>query len=536
VRQKPTLRHPLRSLLAASALALLAATGARAETPEGVVVMAKTIDDIISLDPAEVYEFSGGEVITNVYERLMRFEPEDMTRLVGAAVESYEVSADGKTFTFKVRPGQTFHSGNPVTAEDLAFSLQRVVKLDKTPAFLISQMGFTKDNVDGMITAPAADTLQVTIGEDFSPSLVLNLLSAGVASVVEKKLALENEKDGDLGYDWLRTHSAGSGPFVLRGWKPNESVIMDANPAYRTGAPKVKRVVLRHVPEAAAQRLMLEKDDVDIARDLTADQIQGLAGNPDVVVTEHPGSDTYYMALNQKDERLANPKVRQAFRWLVDYQGMADTFLKGQFIVHQAFWPRGFPGSYDETPFHLDVAKGKALLAEAGYPDGFEVQLDTFNTSPMLDIAQSIQSTLGQAGIKVNLVQNDQKQLFTMYRARQHQVVVLYWAPDYMDPHSNADSFARNSDNSDNPAVKPLAWRNAWYIPEITARTDAAVRERDTEKRMQMYRDLQKDLQEDGPFVIMFQPIRQIAARKSISGFVAGPTFDLVYYRLMAKS
>jgi peptide/nickel transport system substrate-binding protein len=203
----------------ASLIAAAAATApprpATAATPVDTLVVAKAIDDIISLDPAEAYELSGIEMITNVYDRIMRFEADDVTKLVGGAAESWTISDDGKTFTFKLRKGMTFHSGAPVTAEDAAFSLQRVVKLDKTPAFLIDQLGWTKDSVDAMVKAVDDSTLQVTINADFAPSLVLSLMSSVVGSIVEKKVALEHEVNGDLGNGWLKTNSAGSGAFVL---------------------------------------------------------------------------------------------------------------------------------------------------------------------------------------------------------------------------------------------------------------------------------------------------------------------------------
>ncbi len=526
----------VRGLVASGLIGLaVLATPAMAETPKDTFVMAKNFDDIISLDPAEVFELSGGEVIANVYDRIMTHEAENTEKLVPGVAESYAVSDDGKTITLKIRSGLTFHSGNPVTAEDVAFSLQRVILLDKTPAFILSQFGWTKDNVRDLVKATDPSTVTLTITEDFSPTLVLNCLSAGVGSVVDRKLVLEHEKDGDLGYDWLKTHSAGSGPFELKSWKPNETIVLEAFPGDRHGAPKVKRVVIRHVAEPSAQRLLLEKGDIDLARDLTTDQVQGIAGNKDIVVETFPKADLYYLALNQKDERLAKPKVRQAVRWLIDYQGMVDTFLKGKFKVHQAFWPSGFDGSLTDTPFHLDVAKGKQLLAEAGYTDGFEVELDAANSSPQSDIAQSIQQTLGQAGIKAKIISGDQKQVITKYRARQHQMLLLYWSPDYIDPHSNADSFARNPDNSDDAKSKPLAWRNAWDIPDITKQTDAAARERDPDKRRQMYLDLQKTLQEDSPFVILFQKVDLVARRAAVSGFVSGASFDQVYYRLVSK-
>ena len=524
----------LRLALAAGALAL-AGPQVMAATPADTLVIAANIDDMITLDPAEAYEFTGVEIDSNIYDRIMRFEADDVTKLVGGAAESWSASADGKTFTFKLRPGMKFHSGNPVTAEDLAFSLQRVIKLDKTPAFQISQLGWTKDNVDQMVKAVDDTTLQFTVSEEFSPSFVLALMSSGVGAVVDKKVVMAHETNGDFGNAWMKANSAGSGPFILRSWKANESVNLEAFPGYRAGTPGMKRVVVRHVPEAAAQRLLVEKGDADIARDLTPDQVAGLAGNKDVTIMNVPRAALHYIALNLKTTPFANVKVRQALHYLVDYQGMVDTFLKGQAKIHQAFWPSGFWASLTETPYTFDPAKAKALLAEGGYPNGFEVTLDASNTSPGSNIAQSVQATMAQGGIKVTILSAEQKAVITKYRARQHQMLLIYWGPDYMDPHTNADSFARNPDNSDNPKVKPLAWRNSWDIPEITKLTDAAVRERDSEKRAEMYENLQRRVMQEGPFIIMFQDSKQVALRTNVKNFVMGPTSDLVFYQNASK-
>jgi peptide/nickel transport system substrate-binding protein len=527
----------MKKLLGALLLAGgLAVAPAWAETPPDTLVIAKNIDDMITLDPAETFELSGGEVVANLYDRLMGYEQEDITKLVPTAAESYTVSDDARTITFKLKPGLKFHSGNPVTAEDVAFSFERVIALNLSPAFILTQLGWTPENMKDLVKAVDPQMVQITITEDLAPTFVLNCLTAGVASIVDKKVAMEHVKDGDFGHEWLKTNSAGSGPFILKSWKANEAVAMEAFPEARRPSVAMKRVIIRHVPEASAQRLLLEKGDIDIARNLTPDQIQGIAGNPDIVVEAAPKATVYYMGLNQKVEALAKPQVRQAIRWLIDYQGMADTFLKGTLKVHQSFWPSGFDASLTDTPYHLDVEKAKKLLAEAGYPDGFEVDIDAANTQPFADIAQSIQSTFAQAGIKANIVSAEQKQVITKYRARNHQIVLLYWAPDYLDPHSNADSFARNPDNSDEAKAKPLAWRNAWDIPEIMAMTDAAVRERDADKRRQMYLDIQKKMQEDGALINMFQETEQMARRKNVEGFFNGPNTDIVFYRTTTKS
>ena len=221
-------------------LTLLFAGSSHAATPKNTFVVAKDIADIITMDPAEVFEFSGGEMIAQIYDRLMWFEPGDMSELVCGVCESYEVSEDGKTITFTMREGMAFESGNPVTAEDVVYSLRRVVKLNKTPSFIVTQFGWTPENVDDLVRVEDGKAV-VEITEEFSPALVLNALSAGVASIVDMKTVEEHATDGDMGYAWLKNNSAGSGPFTLQSWKANELVSMTANEDFRSGAPGVKR-------------------------------------------------------------------------------------------------------------------------------------------------------------------------------------------------------------------------------------------------------------------------------------------------------
>lgn len=519
------------------AVALAALTPlAQAATPADTLVIAKQIDDLISLDPAEAYELSGIEVLANSYDRIMRFEPTDVEALVPGVAESVTVGDDGRTFTFKIRSGQTFASGNPVTAGDAAWSLQRVIKLEKTPVFLLSQLGWTKDNVDQMVTAPDDSTLVVKIGVDFAPSLVYALLGSVVGSVVDSKVAMEHETDGDMGNGWLKTNSAGSGAYVIKSWTPNDSVMLEANPNYRGGVAALKRVVIRHIPEASAQRLALEKGDVDIANNLTPDQISALSGNADVTVTTIPQALLYYIGLNTKMKELSDPKVRQALRYLVDYDGMANSFLKGAAQVHQSFWAEGFWASYNENPYTLDPDKAKALLAEAGYPNGFTLDLDAPNFAPFVNMAQSVQSTFAQGGVTVNIVSSEMAPMLTKYRAREHQALMVYWGPDYMDPHTNADGFVTNIDNTDAATGgKPLAWRNSWQDEELVAATAAAAKEADPAKREAAYIQLQKDVLDRGAFIIMFQSISQRADRANVKGYVQGSSADVTYYNLTTK-
>ena len=164
------------------------------------------------------------------------------------------------------------------------------------------------------------------------------------------------------------------------------------------------------------------------------------------------------------------PKVRQAIRYLVDYDGLVKTALREGWVINQTFLPNGVMGFVDSHPFTLDIDKAKALLAEAGYPNGFPITVNVASTEQSrMDIAQSLQETFAKVGIQLKILASDQKTVITAYRARKHDMALLTWGIDYFDPATNM-SFVVNTDNSDKPASKPLAWRNGWMDEDSTPR------------------------------------------------------------------
>jgi peptide/nickel transport system substrate-binding protein len=512
-----------------TALALSIALGApmaRAETPSDTLIQAWAIDDIISLDPAEVFEFTASEMLGNTYQPLIGYQFDDVSKVFGVVAESWTISEDGKTISFKIREGNKFASGNPVTAADAVFSLQRAVKLDKSPAFIIGQFGITPENADTAIKQTGDYSFDFTMDQAYAPSLVLYALTATVAYVVDKDLVMSHAEGDDFGYGWLKTHYAGSGPFTIREWRANDVVVMERNDNYVGDAPAMARVIYRHIPEPATERLLLEKGDIDIARKLGPEEFAAFASSPDVTIDSGVKGSLYYLGLNQKNEYLAKPEVREAFKYLVNYQEIADTIMNGGVTVHQAFLPKGFLGAIDDAPYAVNVAKAKELLAKAGLPDGFTVTMDTRNTADITGIATAIQKTMAEAGITLEIVPMDEKQQLTRYRAREHDIFIGKWGPDYQDPHTNADTFASNPDNGDDTSAKTLAWRNAWDIPEETAETKAAMLEPDAAKRAAMYEALQRESQQISPFVIMFQEIERMAIRSNVEGVVVGPSFQ----------
>lgn len=541
--------HISKRLLALTAgaclAALMAGSSVHAATPADTLVEAFAIDDIISLDPAEAFELTTAEITSNTYSLLVRLDINDTSKVTPDLAESWTVSDDGLTYTFKLKPGLKFASGNPVTAEDVAFSFERAVKLDKSPAFLLTQFGLTGDTVTEKARAADAETFSLTVDQPYAPSFVLNVLTSTVGAVVDKKLVMEHAKsvtptaeykyDTDFGNAFLKTGYAGSGPFTTKVWKANEAVVLERNDKYYGEKAKLARVIYRHIKESAGQRLALEAGDIDVARNLEPGDLEAIAKN-DALATDSAAKGTiYYISLNQKNPNFAKPEAREALKYLVDYDAIGKTLIKGIGEIHQTFLPKGQLGALNENPYKLDVAKAKELLAKAGLADGFTTTIDVRNNQPVSGIAESFQQTAAQAGIKVDIIPGDGKQTLTKYRARQHDIYIGQWGSDYWDPNSNAETFTANPDNSDEGKSKTLAWRNTWDVPELTAKTKSALLEKDPAKRAEIYKELQKTVLAESPFVTIFQQIEVAGISAKLKGFKLGPTFDSNFLAPISK-
>ena len=216
---------------------------------------------------------------------------------------------------------------------------------------------------------------------------------------------------------------------------------------------------------------------------------------------------------------------------------MTNSIIAGQMEVHQAFWPEGFPGALTDTPYSYDPDRARAILEEAGVDLPITVSLDVINAAPFTDMAQSIQASFAEAGINFDILPGTGSQVITRYRERSHEAMLLYWGPDFMDPHSNAKAFAYNSNNDQDAYAATTTWRNSWAVPaEMNEMTTAALTETDPAAREEMYLELQRQVQESSPIVIMFQASYQVAMAENVSGYVNGATSDFVFYRLVDKN
>lgn len=482
VRLRPTF---LALAFAASAIPAVA------KTPADQLVVGMSMNNILTLDPGAITGRETTMVVNNIYDTLVRLDPLDKNRINPGIAEAWEIAPDG-TITFDIRDDAVFASGNPVMIDDVIWSLHRDIKLGLAGAGIWKTYGFTAENIAETMRAQDG-ALVVTLPQPTDPNLVLAMFGKpDLASVVDMKTALEHEVNGDMASEWLKTNTAGSGPYKLDRWNAGDLLVLSQNPSYWGDAPAMKRVLIRHMPESQTKRLMLEQGDLDVALGLSVPDIAALANNPDVVVQAVPSAGFYYLAVNMKDERFQNRKVREALRHLIDYEGINETIMPNYGILHQ--WPiaPGLAATPENPGWSLDVAKARELLAEAGHPDGFEVELLALNESPFLDAATAIQSTLAQAGIKARIVTGTGNQVYGPMRERRFEMIVgRGGGGSEPHPHSNLRALVINPNNADDAGLSGvIGWRTAYQSEEQNRLANEALLAPDVETRDQLYRDL----------------------------------------------
>ena len=529
-------RGVLRATAGAVALGGLAGAGVRpaaAATPADTLVIVREISSIAEWDPAVSQILDTQEINSDIYDRLVGYDPRKAGSELGPVLaESWTVTPDGTQFVFKVRRGVRFHSGNPLSAHDVAYTFKRIISLDREPATNLVQIGITKENVDRVARAMDDTTFVLTLPESFATSYILNMLSSSYFGVVDQKLLEANAQGGDFGSRWLSRRtgqepSAGSGPFRIATYRASDVLILERNDGYWRFRPPLRRVVFRHVPESGAQRLLLERGDADMAFNLTASDVEALRGRTGLKVELFPSRRVLYFGFNLAHKPFDDVRVRRAMKHLIDYEGLESTVMKNLGRVHQTFIPAGNLGASTERPFRFDPARAKAMIAEAGHAQGFSFRLHVANRRPESDIATAFQAAAAQAGVKVDVVTMPPSQLIPMYPERRTEALILSFFGPYGDPHATANKFAFNpaalpGADTSRPYPSELTWRLGWAPTELSQKVIAASKESDAKKRAAMYAEIQRIYWDTSPFAQMFQAIQATGMRAAVENYRYG--------------
>lgn len=524
-------RAHARRIATASALAIgLAAIPAGAETPDDQLVIGFSMTNILTLDPAAITGKETVQVLANVYDGLVQLDPVNRDKVQPDLATSWDIADDKMSITFHLREGATFASGNPVRAEDVVWSFKRLMALNLAQASFLKTYGFTAEGVDQAFTAPDENTVVVTLPQKVNPQLILATLGiVGPGSILDKELVLAEEKDGDWGAAWLAQNSAGSAAYSLQQWQSNNLVLLTSNDNFWGEAPAMRRIIWRHIPESQSQRLQLQQHDLDIAFQLAPNDLKALESEEGIAIQTTPSAGFYYLAMSMKDERFQSPKLREAMRYLIDYRGVNEAILPYYGKPHQRPISGGFFGLLEDPGYSFDPDKAKALMAEAGYPDGLDVTLRALSDDPFLNLATALQGTLAKGGIQAEVITGSGDQIYGAMRERNFEMIVGRGGGGQLpDPDSNMRALIYNPDNSDEAKLTNFqGWRTSFSDPELNQMIDAAAAEADEAKRRQLYADIQNRIEEVvAPIIPFSEVVTSVAYRDDLVGFTVNPSWS----------
>ncbi|MDB5075856.1 MAG: putative dipeptide transporter [Chloroflexi bacterium] len=525
-RNAPWLRATGSVLVAgvviASTMALQPARPARADT--STLLVASDITDAKTMDPGHFYEFTSNDMATNAYDELIHFVGTDTAHPKPWLATDWKVSGGGKVYTFNLRHGVKFASGNPLTAADVVFSYRRLLYLGDNPSFLIS--GATD------ISAVSPYTVKITLSS--ADASFLSALADNNFGVLDSKLVIahggDDSKDAakkDKAQSFLDSQSAGTGAFQLTNWTRNSQLVLQRNTNYWGPRPSLAKIIFQNTKGAATQRLLVQRGAVDVAINVNIDQQAALAHDTSVQVVKGNTLDLVYigMTLSPKISKpLSNALVRQAVRYAIDYDGILKGLLKGVGTRPNGMIPVGMLGNDTATNNSLlirqDIAKAKSLLTKAGYPNGFSATMSydvglTFDGVSYDPIAAKVQNDLAKVGIKLTLNPEQDSLLLPAYRAQKVQMILYEWGVDYPDPNDYAGPFSPGG----GPA-KRMYYTNNPALASLVAAADTTT---DTAKRIADYRKVQQTWLQESPFIGLVQPQNIIVLGSNIKGYVYSP-------------
>ncbi|GAB6988058.1 ABC transporter substrate-binding protein [Paenibacillus pini] len=485
--------------------------------------------DSVSLDPAIVTDGESLKIGQQVFDSLLEYK-EGSTEVVPALADSYQVSPDGLKYSFKLRQGVKFHDGTDFNADAVVFNFTRWS--DPKSEFKFKEDSF--DYYDSMfgpdgnriikhVKAVDANTVEFTLSQPQAPFLQnIAMTCFGIASpkaIQEKKENFKNEP-------------VGTGPFVFKEWKHNDSITLEKNPNYwKEGLPKINKVIVRSIPDNSARFNALQNGEIDLMEDLNPDDLSVLESKSDLQKIDRPSFNIGYLGFNLKKKPFDDVKVRIALSYAVNKQGIVDAFFAGQATpainpMPPTLW--GYNDSIKDYPYDLEQAK--KLLAEAGYPNGLPDPI-TFYAMPVSrpympdgkKVAEAIQADFEKIGVKVKIESPDWATYLDDTKVgAKDDVYIMGWTGDNGDP----DNFIYTLLDKDSI---PGNNRSFYVNEELHKILVAAQQQVDQDKRVELYKQAQEIIKKDAPWIPLVHSTPILAAKASVKGFVPSPTGTEAY-------
>jgi peptide/nickel transport system substrate-binding protein len=475
------------------------------------------------------------ELLTNVYDWLIDYKVVDKdgkpigdaNTFAPALAKSMSWNSSRTVLTFELQKGLKFLNGNPLDAHAVKYTYDRVFDQKGVTASLIAMAGVKDKNaisVEGDLTVK----LHLTKAN----ALLLGNMGQFGNSILDPKVVDEHATKSDpFAHEWLSTNVGGTaqGPYQLQSWTSGSQWVLTANPNYHGPQPKIQKIIFKVIPDPSTRYQLLQSGAVDIAYGLPLKNIEKAKGNADIQIVDEPSRNIVFLGMNSKTKPFDNVKVRQAINYAVPYKTIIDKVLLGYGQQMTSPIPLGTPTHTDQfNVYKTDLAKAKALLTEAGYPNGFSTTLQVASGNDQgKQTAIWVQQSLKQIGVKVTLTQLPGATYNS--RLQKHQLGFFFfnnWISINNDPFYHLywlfDSECCNYTNYDNAEVKSLIDKNLLS-------GDAATRDADALKIQQM-------IMNDAPWSFLYQPNYVVAMRSNVKGYTYFPADTFTRYRYLYKS
>ena len=463
---------------------------ARTDLVIGLVGEPTTLEPATSATDAR----TNGRLVNNIYEGLLSVD--DAANISPNIAESWDISDDGLTYTFHLLSDVKFHNGDTVTAQDVKYSFDNCINVGYSPE-VTGNFAET--------SAPDDNTFVLKLGTPCVTTL------SAIANC--KSLYIANKKIAEsMGEDFsINPVGAGSGPYKFESWEKGANITLVANEEYRNGAPAIKKVVFKFIPEQSSGAIALETGDIDLYTDLNLVDVPNLQTNPDLKVEVIQSRYVWYLCPNMLKEPFDDLRVRQAIAYAINLDELCATVTNNltDYKTGSLTTPECF-GYLKLDPIGQDIEKSKALLAEAGYPDGLDV--DIACESGSLKCVETLQGMLAKAGINVTVNQMELSAMLEYVEKNEHEIAPMIEM-----------GFMPDADAELGDKVVSDAWGNwsRFNIPRFDELMVQARQETDSEKRIAMYAEIQQTVYDQMLFIPLYYDTNATAAKAGLKGFHA---------------
>ncbi|UVI30743.1 ABC transporter substrate-binding protein [Paenibacillus spongiae] len=462
-----------------------------------------------TMDPHDAADLTSGSYVFALYDQLVTSGTEEKDgKTVGrtdliepSLAEKWTISDDLKTYTFTLRDGVKFNSGEPVNADAVVYSFERLQSKGEGGSL------YKLANIQS-VTKIDEKTVEFKLG---APNhLFLKYLATFTFSIVDPSVA---EKNPD---DYLTQNSAGSGAFTLEKWDPATEAVFIANKDYWKGAPKADKIIVKFVKEASNRELLLQNGDVDVAMDIPPKDVASLAKKENLVISSEPTNRIVYLGMNAQFKPFDQLKVRQAIHYLIPQDKLIQDVVYGQGAPMTSSISSKSPAhSAEGYVYEYNVEKAKALLKEAGLENGFTFDL-TVNSSTQdyEDIAVLLKSELEKVGVTLNINKVAPAQYRELVNNKKAAAFLGKYTSLVNDP-SYHYGFLLDSKGASNYAAY-----NSPAVDDLLAKANA---EPDESKRLELYKAVQNQVSADSPWAYLYETNLIAGFNKNVQGYIFYP-------------